>query len=83
MSRLVKCPQQHIWLPTSNFDSPAALTCPVCGEIGAELPADSSNSTIAPDKAIAAAIATVKSDQSASHLAAAAWAWSTLPGISN
>ena len=67
MSRLVKCPQQHIWLPTGNFDSPAALTCPVCGEIVHELPAEAPNSTIAPDKDDVTAVATVKSDQSASH----------------
>jgi tetratricopeptide (TPR) repeat protein len=37
MARLAKCPQQHVWLPTAADDSPAALTCPVCGEVGATL----------------------------------------------
>src|SRR5262249_3394630 len=46
MARLAKCPQQHVWSPTAADDSPAAMTCPVCGEVGATLAASADESTI-------------------------------------
>jgi eukaryotic-like serine/threonine-protein kinase len=62
MTRLVKCRQQHIWLPRGTDDGDAAVICPVCGEAGEELTVDSSFSTVAPEPADAACVATVKSD---------------------